>query len=81
MPVVIRETHNTGVARLPRLQNGMVQLLRRPRTASAISATVVLVWSEVPEPDSLSTDEKELDDRRKTESAVDPAAVEHIDDG
>ena len=48
---------------------------------SAISATVVLVWSEVPEPSSLSTDETELVDRRRAESAVDPAAVEYIDDG
>ena len=54
--------------------------LRRPRTASAISATVVLVWSEVPELASLSTDERELEDRRRAESAVDPAAVEYIDD-
>ena len=39
------------------------------------------MWSEVPEPVSLSTDERELDDRRSAESAVDPAAVEYIDDG
>ena len=55
--------------------------VRKPRTASAISATVVLVWTEVSEPVSLSTDEIELEDRRRAESAVDPAAVEYIDDG